>query len=357
MEFVDRLLEQLLSVRGVRDPDDVAMAQEDIMQLIAASRERFLALPMLLEVSPPIKICGDVHGQYNDLLRMFDYGQLPPLSSYLFLGDYVDRGKQSLETICLLLCLSLKHPDHCHVLRGNHETASISRLYGFFDECKRRYSTKLWKRFIDLFNCMPVAALVGGKILCMHGGLSPQLKSLDDINRIPRPTDIPDAGLLCDILWADPEPEQLGWGENDRGVSYTFGADVVTRFLAEHNLDLICRAHQVMDAGYEFFARRQLVTVFSAPNYCGEFDNSGAMMEVSTDLVCSFKVLRPDVATRAAGAGWGAEDDGVDDPAAAYGGVDGGAGYRPPTPPRPAAASRTGGAAAEGALPLPGEGI
>jgi serine/threonine-protein phosphatase PP1 catalytic subunit len=343
---VDRLLAQLLSVRGVRDPGRIPMAAEDILQLIAASRVHFLALPMLLEVAPPVKICGDVHGQYNDLLRMFDYGQLPPASSYLFLGDYVDRGKLNIETICLLLTLSIKYPQHCHLLRGNHEAASINRLYGFYDECKTRYNTKMWKRFIDLFNCMPVAALVGGKILCMHGGLSPSMRSLDDIRAIERPCDVPDAGLLCDLLWADPESENhgLGWGENDRGVSYTFGADVVTKFLAQHDLDLVCRAHQVVEAGYEFFARRQLVTVFSAPNYCGEFDNAGAMMEVSADLVCSFKVLRPDVARVAAGQ-WGGGAEGVVDGAE----NDGQASplatgseqrNRPPTPPRRVAASR-----------------
>jgi serine/threonine-protein phosphatase PP1 catalytic subunit len=358
MACVDRLLDQLLSARGVRDPKDIPMAGEDILQLIAASRARFLALPMLLEVPPPVKICGDVHGQYNDLLRIFDYGQLPPESSYLFLGDYVDRGKQSIETICLLLALGLKYPQHCHLLRGNHEAASINRLYGFFDECKRRYNTKLWKRFIDLFNCMPVAALVGGKILCMHGGLSPSMRSLDDIRAISRPCDVPDAGLLCDLLWADPESEMngLGWGENDRGVSYTFGADVVTKFLAEHDLDLICRAHQVVEDGYEFFARRQLVTVFSAPNYCGEFDNAGAMMEVNKDLICSFKVLRPDIARaaqRGGGGGGFADTSDLDGDSfgsgigyeGGGGGGEGGGGFgemnRPPTPPRRNAAART----------------
>ena len=148
---VDRLLGQLLSVRGVRDPGRIPMAAEDILQLIAASRAHFLALPMLLEVSPPVKICGDVHGQYNDLLRMFDYGQLPPASSYLFLGDYVDRGKLNIETICLLLALSVKYPQYCHLLRGNHEAASINRLYGFYDVCKTRYNTKMWKTFCGVF--------------------------------------------------------------------------------------------------------------------------------------------------------------------------------------------------------------
>jgi len=155
---------------------------------------------------------------------------------------------------------------------------------------KRRYNIKLWKTFTDCFNCLPIAAIIDEKIFCMHGGLSPDLKTMEQIRRIVRPTDVPDTGLLCDLLWSDPDRDIQGWGENDRGVSFTFGPDVVTSFLKRQDLDLICRAHQVVEDGYEFFAKRQLVTLFSAPNYCGEFDNAGAMMSVDETLMCSFQV-------------------------------------------------------------------
>lgn len=245
------------------------------------------------EIEIRSNLVGDIHGQYYDLLRLFEYGKFPPESNYLFLGDYVDRGKQSLETICLLLAYKIKYPENFFILRGNHECASINRIYGFYDECKRRYDVKLWKTFTDCFNCLPIAAIIDEKILCMHGGLSPDLKNMDQIRRIVRPTDVPDTGLLCDLLWADPDKEVSGWNESDRGVSFTFGADVVTHFLKKQELDLICRAHQVVEDGYEFFAKRQLVTLFSAPNYCGEFDNAGAMMSVDETLMCSFQILRP----------------------------------------------------------------
>uniref|UniRef100_A0A2A4K0N3 Serine/threonine-protein phosphatase n=1 Tax=Heliothis virescens TaxID=7102 RepID=A0A2A4K0N3_HELVI len=215
--------------RGCRPGKTVQMSESEVRGLCTKSREIFLQQPILLELEAPLKICGDIHGQYTDLLRLFEYGGFPPEANYLFLGDYVDRGKQSLETICLLLAYKIKYPENFFLLRGNHECASINRIYG----------------------------------------------------------------LLCDLLWSDPDKDVQGWGENDRGVSFTFGPDVVSKFLNRHDLDLICRAHQVVEDGYEFFAKRQLVTLFSAPNYCGEFDNAGGMMSVDETLMCSFQILKP----------------------------------------------------------------
>lgn len=135
--------------------------------------------------------------------------------------------------------------------------------------------------------------MIDEKIFCMHGGLSPELSNMEQIRRIMRPTDVPDTGLLCDLLWSDPEKDVQGWGENDRGVSFVFSPEIISVFLKKHDIDLVCRAHQVVEDGYEFFAKRQLVTLFSAPNYCGEFDNSGAMMTVDDSLMCSFQILKP----------------------------------------------------------------
>lgn len=153
-----------------------------------------LSQPIFLELEAPIKICGDIHGQYYDLLRLFEYGGYPPEANYLFMGDYVDRGKQSIETISLLFAYKIKYPENFFLLRGNHETSAINRIYGFYDECKKRYSIKLWKLFCDSFNCLPISALIDDKIICMHGGLSPKLNALEDIARILRPTDVPEEG-------------------------------------------------------------------------------------------------------------------------------------------------------------------
>lgn len=291
--YVDTIIERLLEVRHARPGTYVQLTDAEIRQLIFRSRKLFLSQPMLLELAAPLKICGDIHGQYYDLLRLFATGGFPPASNYLFLGDYVDRGKQSIETICLLMCYKIKNPENFFLLRGNHECASINRMYGFFDECKRRYSVKLWKVFSDCFNCLPVAAIIDDKIFCCHGGLSPDLASMDQIRQLNRPTDVPDQGILCDLLWADPSEEVVGWGENERGVSFTFGKDVLQRFLIKFGFDLMVRAHQVVEDGYEFFGQRQLVTIFSAPNYCGEFDNAAAIMTVDSQLLCSFQILKP----------------------------------------------------------------
>ena len=213
--------------------------------LIEKSETIFKSNESLLQLEGPIQVCGDIHGQYSDLIRIFETCGYPSHKNYLFLGDYVDRGKQSIETICLLLAFKIKYPDKIFLLRGNHESASANRIYGFYDECKRRYNVKLWKSFTNLFNLIPPAALIDNKILCMHGGLSPDLEFVKDINNIIRPTDIPDSGVLCDLLWADPGKEDVNWGKSDRGISFVFNEKIVNEFNRKNDLDLIIRAHQV----------------------------------------------------------------------------------------------------------------
>ncbi|PWN45076.1 phospho protein phosphatase PPZ [Ceraceosorus guamensis] len=289
-DMITRLLEAGYSTSKLPKP---ALKNAEITAVCTAAREVFLSQPTLIELSPPVKIVGDTHGQYQDLLRLFEMCGFPPQANYLFLGDYVDRGKQSLETILLLLCYKIKYPENFFLLRGNHECANVTRVYGFYDECKRRVNIKIWKTFIDVFNTLPIAAVVASKIFCVHGGLSPSLSNMDDIRRIERPTDVPDYGLLNDLLWSDPSDTALDWEDNERGVSYCFGKAVIQQFLAQYDFDLICRAHMVVEDGYEFWNERTLVTIFSAPNYCGEFDNFGAVMSVSEDLLCAFELLKP----------------------------------------------------------------
>ncbi|KAG0247943.1 hypothetical protein BG011_000703 [Mortierella polycephala] len=289
-DMISRLLDAGYSGKIAKN---ICLRNNEIVYICQTAREAFLSQPTLIELNAPVKIVGDIHGQYTDMLRMFEMCGFPPSANFLFLGDYVDRGKMSLETILLLFCYKIKYPENFFLLRGNHECANVTKVYGFYDECKRRASVKMWKAFVDVFNCLPLAAIVANKIFCVHGGLSPSLGTMDDIRALRRPTDVPDYGLLNDLLWSDPSDTALDWEDNERGVSYCFGRSIIQKFLHKHDFDLVCRAHMVVEDGYEFFNERTLVTVFSAPNYCGEFDNFGAVMSVSEELLCSFELLKP----------------------------------------------------------------
>lgn len=300
--LIDDVLDQLLTVATrPAERQDVDLPEDTILWLCDRALAVFAKQPILLELDAPLSLCGDIHGQYHDLLKTFGHCGFPPEVNYLFLGDYVDRGKRSLETLSLLFAYKIKFPENFFLLRGNHESPSISRIYGFFDECRRRYNVKVWKTCCDVFNYLPVCAVIQDRVICMHGGLSQEM--LDEtgpkvrarVSALPRPAEVPDSGFLCDLLWADPTMDAMGFGMNDRGVSVAFGQDVVKTFLAREDFDLVVRAHQVVEDGYEFFADRSLVTIFTAPNYCGEFDNAAAVLSISPELLCSFKVLKPEL--------------------------------------------------------------
>jgi serine/threonine-protein phosphatase PP1 catalytic subunit len=213
---------------------------------------------------------------------------------YLFLGDYVDRGHNSIEVFTFLLALKIKYPAHIWLLRGNHETQNISKLYGFYDECVERYRSELWDRFTDVFMWLPIAAIVGGRMFCVHGGLSPDLQDLTQISKLARPLEIPSRGLLSDLLWSDPDLVQVGWGKSTRGTSFTYGETVVEEFMLKNDFDLICRAHQIVPGGYDFpfEPNQKVVTIFSAPGLYEEHGMvKGAMLKVDEELHCSFSVI------------------------------------------------------------------
>ncbi len=292
--IIENLFQRLKSSKKLNYCEKLILKEEECKIIIERAYPLLEKDPVLLELKAPICICGDIHGQFYDLLRIFEILNYPPSTNYLFLGDYVDRGKQSLETILFLLILKIKYPKNIFLLRGNHESEIVNKQYGFFDECKRRISIRVHKLFSELFNILPITALIEEKILCMHGGLAYGLKKVEELKIIRRPTDIPDEGILCDLLWSDPSEELPDcWGSNERGVSYTFSKKVVKEFCENNDLDLICRAHQVVEEGYQFFADMKFVTVFSAPNYMGEFDNNGAILSINSNLLCSFHVINP----------------------------------------------------------------
>jgi serine/threonine-protein phosphatase PPG1 len=233
-------------------------------------------------VSAPVSVVGDIHGQFYDLVELFRIGGAPPDTNYLFLGDYVDRGSHSVETISLLICLKLRYPDRVTMLRGNHESRQITQVYGFYQECVRKYNTPaVWTAITDAFDYLPIAAVINDDILAVHGGLSPSIDTLDQLRILNRFSEIPRDGPISDIMWSDPDPEKEGFSVSPRGAGYVFGHDVVMKFLWFNKLNHICRAHQLCMTGYQLlFHDECMSTVWSAPNYCYRFGNVASIMEV-----------------------------------------------------------------------------
>ncbi|CAP29442.3 Protein CBG09902 [Caenorhabditis briggsae] len=295
---VDEIIVKILNIGSIGTNFEAIISTKHLFSLLDVVKDVFMKQGVMLELEAPVKICGDVHGQYSDVLRLFDRGGFPPLVNYLFLGDYVDRGPQSLEVVCLFLAYKVKFPGNFFMLRGNHECGSINRVYGFLDEVCRKYGPKvgagLWNTFQYTFSCMPMTALVSGKILCMHGGISCKMKNLNQLRKIARPQlEVPNPSMEIDILWSDPDTTIDGFDDSTRGVGQVFGEAALKSVMSNLGVELVARAHQVVQDGYEFFCKKRLVTIFSAPHYCGEFDNAAAMMNVDKNLTCSFQIMRP----------------------------------------------------------------
>jgi serine/threonine-protein phosphatase 2A catalytic subunit len=247
---------------------------------IGQVREVFEKEENVQPVRCPVTVCGDIHGQFYDLMELFRIGGHLPDTNYLFMGDYVDRGYYSVECVSLLVALKLRWPDRITILRGNHESRQITQVYGFYDECVRKYgSPNVWKQYTDLFDFFPLTAVVENEIFCLHGGLSPSLDTLDHIRALDRTMEVPHEGAMCDLLWSDPD-ERAGWGISPRGAGYTFGQDISEMFNRTNRLNLIARAHQLVMEGYSPTHTDNVVTIFSAPNYCYRCGNQAAIMEV-----------------------------------------------------------------------------
>jgi len=244
-------------------------------------------------VSSPVTICGDIHGQFYDLVQLFKEGGDLPKTRYVFMGDYVDRGHNSVETIQLLLCYKARYPGYITLLRGNHECRQVTQLYGFYDECFRKYgSGNAWKYCTEVFDYMNLAAVIEGQILCVHGGLSPDLVTLDQIRILERNQEIPHEGPFCDLMWSDPE-DMEGWQLSQRGAGWLFGSKVTNEFNQINGLQLICRAHQLVNEGYRYmFADKNLITVWSAPNYCYRCGNVASILILDNNLDREIKIFK-----------------------------------------------------------------
>ncbi|OVA03268.1 Tetratricopeptide TPR-1 [Macleaya cordata] len=274
-------------------------------QIVLQTREMLRALPSLVDVSVGdgnhFTVCGDVHGQFYDLLNIFELNGLPSEENpYLFNGDFVDRGSFSLEVILTLFAFKCLAPSAIHLARGNHESKNMNKIYGFEGEVKSKLSEAFVELFAEVFCCLPLAHVINGKVFVVHGGLfSVDGVKLSDIRAIDRFCEPPEEGLMCELLWSDPQPLP-GRGPSKRGVGLSFGGDVTKRFLQENNLDLVVRSHEVKDEGYEIEHDGKLITVFSAPNYCDQMGNKGAFIrfeapDMKPNIVTFSAVPHPDV--------------------------------------------------------------
>uniref|UniRef100_H3HDB5 Serine/threonine-protein phosphatase n=1 Tax=Phytophthora ramorum TaxID=164328 RepID=H3HDB5_PHYRM len=284
---LDRQIEQLKRCEYLKESEVKALCQK--------AREILVDESNVQRIDAPVTICGDIHGQFYDLKELFNVGGECPETNYLFMGDFVDRGFYSVETFLLLLALKVRYPDRITLIRGNHESRQITQVYGFYDECLRKYgSVNVWRYCTEIFDYLSLSAIIEDKIFCVHGGLSPSINTLDQIRIIDRKQEVPHDGAMCDLMWSDPEDID-GWGLSPRGAGYLFGGDVVEKFNQTNDIQLICRAHQLVMEGHKSMFNNALVTVWSAPNYCYRCGNVAAILELDENLEQRFKVRKSEI--------------------------------------------------------------
>ncbi|QLL32405.1 hypothetical protein HG536_0C05740 [Torulaspora globosa] len=277
------------------------LRESQALRILAMATSCLSKEPNLLHVPAPVTVCGDIHGQYFDLLKLFEVGGNPETTPYLFLGDYVDRGSFSFECLIYLYALKLNFSSHFWLLRGNHECKHLTSYFTFKNECLHKYSLKVYEACCQSFNTLPLAALMNGQYFCVHGGISPELNTAQDVNRINRFREIPSRGLMCDLVWADPietydedadHPSAENFTPNSvRGCSFAFNYEAACAFLQRTGLLSIIRAHEAQDAGYRMYKNTKtlgfpsLLTLFSAPNYLDTYKNKAAVLKYEANVM------------------------------------------------------------------------
>lgn len=260
--------------------------------LFNLSKETLKKNKALLEISSPMIVVGDLHGNLVDFLKILYFFGAPPKSRYLFLGDFVDRGRYSVDVISLILSLMVKYPNDIYLIRGNHEFSHINRAYGFYDECMNTYGNEVvWNQFQEVFSYLPLAAVIGNSVFCVHGGLSPLLTSIDSIRNLPLP--IPNYfnnTMISDLVWSDPVDTVRGFQLNHRGSGQIFGPDVVETFLRYNKLKIMIRGHQCTLAGFKQFANFMGITVFSSSNYCSSICNKCGVVAIKDREVLFYNI-------------------------------------------------------------------
>jgi len=256
--------------------------EQEVVFILTKLKEVLFTESNVIEVTSPITVCGDIHGQLYDLFQLFETVAPKGVQStkFLFMGDYVDRGGFSMETFAYLAAYKLKYPKQFFLLRGNHECRQVNQAYGFYAETLTNYGhSGIWSLCNEIFDLLPMAALIDNKVFSVHGGLSPNIKIIESIYLLDRQEELPSSGALCDLCWSDPESDVDEWRVNERGAGYIFGKKQVDEFCYQNRLDLITRSHQLAINGYQWFFNEKLITVWSAPNYMYRAGNKASVLK------------------------------------------------------------------------------
>ncbi|KAM3182850.1 hypothetical protein ACTXT7_011516 [Hymenolepis weldensis] len=309
LKKVDHLIERLEDYQVLKG-EYAKLSEVELTQLYCVMPDLLLEdnIVIDLDLSTPLYIIGDFFGQFGDLLRMFKLLGYPPEKRYLFLGNYINRGDRSTETITYLYSLKLRFPKHIYLLRGNHECQHVSENYGFYNECATRFTGKLWQPIVRTFDHLPLIAIIEEKIFCCHSGMSPniQRKGISNLQEfrdylektISRPTEIDTNVLMTHYTWSNPDPEIEDWDENPAGLGYLYGPSVVKEFCERLGIQQIIRSNEYFEKGYDYSFDGKILTIFSAPNYLGTFINNGAIVEMSKDPISQeikyhIKIIKP----------------------------------------------------------------
>lgn len=234
----------------------------------------------------PINICGCINAHFEELKDIFKICGDASNTQYLFLGDYINKGFNSLSVVLLLMVLLVKYPNNITLLRGNHDSRMMSNPYGFYDECIKKYSQQdegkyIFEKINELFDLFQLAAVIDNEIFCVHGGLSPKLKKIEEINSVDRKLEIPREGIITDLIWSDPSEEIVEYSPSPKGAGQLYGEKAVNDFIKENNnISIIIRSHTLVMEGYEYQFNKKLLTIFSAPLYSGRIENVGAVLKL-----------------------------------------------------------------------------
>jgi protein phosphatase len=291
------LTDTVLSVLTVyASPDGIASLPppEQILEQISQCRELFAAEPSLLDLHGSFVVVGDIHGNVTDLVRIFERMGYPPDAKYVVIGDFVDRGPNSVEVMLLLFALKLLFKDDIFLVRGNHECDSLCRSFGFKGECEMKLGSAVYTNFIECFAFLPFAARINGKVLCVHGGIGPEVPNLEAIEGLCRPMRSYDSPVSNALVWSDPRAEVTGFTPSDRGLGSFYNSEVLEHFLSAHGLSLLIRGHEFCPDGYDrpFGVDGKCITVFSSSDYCGA-GNSAAVIRVDPMADPVFEVFAP----------------------------------------------------------------